>query len=142
MADRTLISPAQLNRPGGKFLYWTAFTVTVFVFTLVFLGPLYWMVTGGFKSTHEIIQSPPTYFPKHFSFDTYAAAWHHLNMARLLWNSVYYAFGALAFQLVFDVAAAYSLSKIRPVLGNLILGMMLATLMIPAAVLIVPQYVT
>ena len=48
----------------------------------------------------------------------------------------------MAFQLVFDVAAAYSLSKLRPVLGNVILGMMLLTLMIPSTVLIIPQYVT
>ena len=41
-----------------------------------------------------------------------------------------------------DVAAAYSLSKLRPVLGNVILGAMLVTLMIPATVLVVPQYLT
>jgi multiple sugar transport system permease protein len=141
-ATRTLISPAQLNRPRGRVLYWIAFTITVLVFTLVFLGPLYWMITGGFKSTHEVIQNPPTLFPKHLDPSTYQQAWSHLNMGRLLLNSVYYAFGALAFQLVFDVGAAYSLSKLRPVLGNMVLGLMLATLMIPAAVLIVPQYLT
>jgi multiple sugar transport system permease protein len=141
-STRTLISPAQLNRPRGRITYWVVFTVVVVVFTLVFLGPLYWMVTGGFKSTQEIIQNPPTAFPKHLDPGTYVAAWHHLNMARLLLNSVYYSFGALLFQLVFDVAAAYSLSKLRPVLGNVVLGLMLATLMIPSAVLIVPQYLT
>ena len=40
------------------------------------------------------------------------------------------------------MAAAYSLSKLRPVLGNVVLFLMLATLMIPATVLVVPQYVT
>jgi multiple sugar transport system permease protein len=40
------------------------------------------------------------------------------------------------------VAAAYSLSKLRPVLGNVVLFLMLATLMIPVTVLVVPQYVT
>ena len=69
-------------------------------------------------------------------------SWNRLDVGLMLWNSVYYAFGALAFQLVFDVAAAYSLSKLRPVLGNVVLFLMLATLMIPATVLVVPQYVT
>jgi multiple sugar transport system permease protein len=73
---------------------------------------------------------------------TYTDAWNRLDVAKLLWNTVYYAFGALAFQLVFDVTAAYSLSKLRPALGNVILFLMLATLMIPATVLVVPQYVT
>ena len=69
-------------------------------------------------------------------------AWNRLDVGLMLWNTVYYAFGALAFQLVFDVAAAYSLSKLRPVLGNVVLFLMLATLMIPVTVLVVPQYVT
>ena len=139
---RTLVAQTQLNRPLGKAVYWTVLTVVVVVFTLVFIGPLYWLVTGGLKSTQEVIQSPPTFFPSKIHWGTYATAWHQLKMGRLLFNTVYYAFGALAFQLVFDVAAAYSLSKLRPVLGNVILGMMLATLMIPSAVLIVPQYLT
>ncbi|MFJ9519641.1 carbohydrate ABC transporter permease [Kitasatospora sp. NPDC101801] len=139
---RTLISQTQLNRPLGRLLYRTVLVLTVAGFTLVFLGPLYWLVTGGLKSTAEVIQNPPTLFPSELHPDTYATAWRQLGMGRLLFNTLYYAFGALAFQLVFDVAAAYALSKLRPVLGNLILGMMLATLMIPAAVLIVPQYLT
>jgi multiple sugar transport system permease protein len=60
----------------------------------------------------------------------------------MMGNTLYYAFGALAFQLVFDIAAAYSLSKLRPFLGNAVLFGMLATLMIPVTVLVVPQYVT
>lgn len=145
MADtstRTLISETQLNRPFGKAVYRTVLVLVVVAFTLVFLGPLYWLVTGGLKSTQEVIQSPPTFYPHQVHTDTYTEAWSKLNMGRLLFNTLYYAFGALAFQLVFDVAAAYALSKLRPVLGNLILGMMLATLMIPSTVLIVPQYLT
>ncbi len=74
--------------------------------------------------------------------ENYQRAWEVMDLARLLLNTLYYAFGALAFQLVLDVAAAYSLSKLRPVLGKAILGMMLVTLMIPATVLVVPQYLT
>ncbi|WP_407989655.1 carbohydrate ABC transporter permease [Kitasatospora sp. CMC57] len=139
---RTLISQTQLNRPLSRLLYRTVLVLTVAGFTLVFLGPLYWLVTGGLKSTAEVIQNPPTLFPAELHPDTYVTAWRQLGLGRLLFNTLYYALGALAFQLVFDVAAAYALSKLRPVLGNLILGMMLATLMIPAAVLIVPQYLT
>ena len=43
---------------------------------------------------------------------------------------------------MFCIAAAYAFSKLRPAFGNVVLGMMLATLMVPATVLIVPQYVT
>jgi multiple sugar transport system permease protein len=139
---RTLVSHAQLRRGRGKYLYWTLLAVVVLVFTLVFIGPLYWMVTGALKSGQEIAQTPPTLFPRDPRLQNYADAWTQLDLAKLLFNTFYYAFGALAFQLVLDTAAAYALSKLRPAFGNAILGLMLATLMIPAMVLIIPQYVT
>jgi len=117
-------------------------TLVIVVFTLVFIGPLYFLFADGLKSTQEAIATPPTLYPHHVYPSTYLDAWNRLDVAKLLWNTLYYAFGALAFQLVFDVTAAYSLSKLRPALGNVILFLMLATLMIPATVLVVPQYVT
>ncbi|WP_081235819.1 carbohydrate ABC transporter permease [Streptomyces viridosporus] len=142
MPTRTLISPAQLAEPRGKALYWIVFTVVVGGFTLVFLGPLYWLVSSGFKDAQEVIRTPPTLVPETFTPENHSRAWEVMDLSSLLFNTLYYAFGALAFQLVLDVAAAYSLSRLRPVLGKAILGMMLATLMIPATVLVVPQYLT
>ena len=139
---RTLISPARLNRPAGRRIYWTLVIVVVVVATVAFIGPFYWMVTGGLKTGHEIAQVPPTLFPADPDPGNYADAWTGLDLGRLLLNTVWYAFGALAFQLIFGVTAAYAFSTLRPVLGNVVLGAMLATLMIPSTVLIIPQYVT
>jgi multiple sugar transport system permease protein len=139
---RTLISSVALNRRRGKITYRIVLTLVIVVFTLVFIGPLYFLFTDAFKSTQEIITPPPTLVPHSFVPSNFTTAWSRLDVGRLLWNTVYYAFGALVFQLVFDVAAAYSLSKLRPVLGNVVLFLMLATLMIPVTVLVVPQYVT
>jgi multiple sugar transport system permease protein len=139
---RTLVSSAQLNRPRGRVLYRVVLTLVVVIFTLVFIGPLYFLFSDGLKSTTEAVQVPPTIIPAHVHPGTYAAAWSRVGLGRLLVNTLYYAFGALFFQLIFDVAAAYSLSRLRPVLGNVIFALMLATLMIPSTVLLVPQYVT
>ena len=139
---RTLISQVQLDRPVGRTLYWIVFWTLMVLFAAVFLFPLYWMVTGGLKSAQEIVQTPPTVVPHHAHPSNYVSAWNDADLGRLIMNTVLYALGALGFQLVFDVAAAYSLSRLRPVLGNVIFALMLATLMIPATVLVVPQYVT
>ena len=139
---RTLISEVQLNRRSGKIAYRVVLTLVIVGFTLVFIGPLYFLFTDGLKSTQEVIATPPTLYPHAVHPSNYVQAWNRLDVGRMLWNSVYYAAGALAFQLVFDVTAAYSLSKLRPVFGNVVLFLMLATLMIPATVLVVPQYVT
>lgn len=140
--ERTLISRAQLNRGSGKVVYRTVFPLIAAVFALVFLFPLYWMVTGGLKSAAEVYQSPPSLLPSHPQWSNYATAWTDLNLGRLILNTVVYALGALAFQLTLDVAAAYALSKLRPALGNVVLFAMLATVMIPATVLALPQYLT
>ncbi len=112
------------------------------LFAALFLFPLYWMVTGGLKSPSEVIQTPPSLFPAHPAPHNYLTAWNDLGLGRLILNTILYAGGALIFQVVFDVAAAYALSKLRPVLGNVILFAMLAAMMIPATVLVLPQYLT
>ena len=139
---RTLVSSAQLNQPRGKIVYRVVLTLVVVVFTLVFIGPLYFLFSDGLKSTTEAVQVPPTIIPAHLHLSTYGSAWSRVGLARLLVNTLYYAFGALFFQLIFDVAAAYSLSRLRPFGGRIIFALMLATLMIPSTVLLVPQYVT
>ena len=139
---RTLISGAQLSRRRGRIIYWAVLALVIAVFTAVFIGPLYFLFSDGLKSTTEAVQVPPTLVPHHLQPGNYANAWSRVGLGRLLVNTLYYAFGALAFQLVFDVAAAYSLSRLRPVLGNVIFALMLVTLMVPATVLVVPQYVT
>ncbi|MGY3334749.1 multiple sugar transport system permease protein [Streptomyces filamentosus] len=142
MSTRTLVPPARLARPRGRAAYRASLALVLVLFTLVFLGPLYWLASSGLKDAQEVIQTPPTLIPGTFEPENYTRAWEVMDLSTLLLNTLYYAFGALAFQLVLDVAAAYSLSKLRPVLGKAILGMMLATLMIPATVLVVPQYLT
>ncbi|GAA2063369.1 carbohydrate ABC transporter permease [Catenulispora yoronensis] len=139
---RTLISRTQLATPRGKRLYWSFTTIALVLATLVFIGPLVWMATGGFKTSQELVANPPVLVPHHPSTHAFWLAWTRLDMAQLLWNTVVYAGGALLFQLIFCVAAAYSLSKLRPIFGNWILGAMLASMMIPAAALVVPQYLT
>jgi multiple sugar transport system permease protein len=140
--ERTLISGVALGSRRGKLTYRIVLTLVIVIFTVVFIGPMYVLFATGLKSTQEAIATPPTLYPHQVHLSTYTQAWSQLGVGRMLWNTVYYAFGALAFQLVFDIAAAYSLSKLRPFLGNVVLFAMLATLMIPVTVLVVPQYVT
>jgi multiple sugar transport system permease protein len=137
---RSLVSPMSLQTWHGKLIYWTVLVVIVIGFTLAFVFPLYWMVTGALKSPEELAQIPPSFFPKHFDFGVYADAWDQLQLGVFLKNTALYAGGAWLFTLAVDVTAAYALSKLRPFFGRLILGLMLATLMIPPMVLLLPTY--
>nr|BFE82509.1 carbohydrate ABC transporter permease [Planobispora longispora] len=111
-------------------------------FTAAFVFPLYWMVTGAMKTTEDLVQIPPTFLPPQFTLDAYAEAWELMDLSLLLGNTALYAGGAWLFTLAIDVTAAYALSKLRPVLGKLVLALMLATLMIPPMVIMLPAYLT
>ncbi|WP_143590629.1 carbohydrate ABC transporter permease [Thermoactinospora rubra] len=139
---RTVVSPHQLNSPWGRRVYWLVLTLVVASFTAAFVFPLYWMVTGAMKSTEELVAIPPTFLPSRFSLEAFAEAWELMDLKLLMGNTALYAGGAWLFTLTVDVTAAYALSKLRPVLGKLVLGMMLATLMIPPMVIMLPAYLT
>ncbi|GAB2808766.1 carbohydrate ABC transporter permease [Streptomyces chlorus] len=137
---RTLVSPAVLARPRGRAIYWTVFTGVVLLFALAFLFPVYWMVTGAMKSPDEVARTPPDLLPDRWNTSGYTDAWELMQLPTHLWNTVVQAAGAWLFQLVFCTAAAYALSRLRPALGNVVLGGILATLMVPAQALVVPKY--
>ncbi|MFD5872137.1 carbohydrate ABC transporter permease [Streptomyces sp. NPDC060322] len=140
--SRTIVSPLELKSRWGTKIYWALLTAIVVVFTLVFVFPLYWMVTGAMKTGEEIAQMPPTLFPEKPDLSVFADAWELFDIGLLLKNTLFYAVGAWLFALAVDVTAAYALSKLRPMFGNVILGAMLATLMIPPIVVMIPAYIT
>lgn len=142
LPSRTLVSPVALRRTRGKVIYWTVFAAVLAAFTFVFLLPMYWMVTGAMKSTPELVRTPPTLVPTRWHPANYGHAWSTMELGKYLGNTVLQAGGAWLFQLVFCTLAAYALSRLRPPLGRVILGAMLATLMVPAAAFVVPRYLT
>jgi len=141
-ATRSLISDADLNRGRGRLIYRIVLAAMAIAFIVVFFFPLYWMVTGAVKSPVELAQPVPTIFPQSWHPETFADAWKKLNIGHFLLNTAYYAIGGWLIQLIVDVAAAYALSKLRPIFGGVVLGGMLASLMLPAAALLVPSYLT
>src|SRR6202041_4197080 len=81
MADsyaRSLISSSQLNRARNKVIYRIVLTAVVVIFTLVFIGPLYFLFTDGLKSTQEAIAAPPTLYPHNVHPSNYTQAWNRL----------------------------------------------------------------
>jgi len=138
--ERTLISPMFLKR--HRVAYFTVLILMITVFAIVFVFPFYWMITSALKDPQEVIQPTPTLIPQSFHPETYAKAWNNLKIGHFFLNTAFYALGSWLFQIIIDVAAAYALSKLRPVFGGVILGAMLASLMLPMTALLVPAYLT
>lgn len=145
MADhpaRTLLPPAALRSRRGRLAYWAVFALVLVAFTAAFVLPFAWLLLGAVKSPAELARVPATVLPTEWHPETYAEAWSFMDLAKYFRNTVVVVLGAWLVQLAVDVPAAYALSKLRPVLGNAVLGLMLATLMLPASALLVPTYLT
>ncbi|SNT44912.1 multiple sugar transport system permease protein [Asanoa hainanensis] len=139
---RTLFSETEIGRGKGRVLYWVVLTLVFLLFLTVFIFPLYWMFSSAVKTPEEYAQPDPTFFPQSFVPETYQLAWDRMRIAKFFGNTALYAFGGWLIQLVFQVAVAYALSKLRPIFGRVVLGAMLASLMLPATALLIPAYLT
>ncbi|MEV4623045.1 carbohydrate ABC transporter permease [Asanoa sp. NPDC049573] len=141
-ATRTLFSEVEISRGKGRVLYWVALTLVFLLFLAIFIFPLYWMFSSAVKTPEEYAQPNPTLIPHSFVPETYQLAWDRMRIAKFFANTAFYALGGWLIQLVFQVAVAYALSKLRPIFGKVVLGAMLASLMLPATALLIPAYLT
>ena len=139
-SERTLVSPQMLKRPAGRVIYWTILGLLL-VLTLITFGPLYWMFTSALKSSIEIFQSPPTFWPLHAAWNNYVTAWNVLQYPLYFGNTVILAAGAVVLQLLVSATAAFALSKLRPAGKGIIQFIFFSTLMVPPVVYLIPQFV-
>src|SRR5690349_5119731 len=139
-SERTLVSPLSLRRPTGRVIYWLVFAALL-LSTLVTLGPLYWMFSGALKSSTEIVQTPPTFWPVHPGWENYINAWNVLNLPLYFINTLLLAVGAVLLQFLVSATAAYALSKLHPAGKNIIQFSFFCTLMVPPVVYLIPQFV-
>ena len=129
------------RRPVGRVVYWLLIAILV-AMTLATVFPLFWMFLGGLKGSSEIFRARPTLLPEAPNWDNYPTAWEHLNYTRYFLNTALIAIGSWFSQIFVAATAAYSLSKLQPVFGKIILGAFLSTLMVPATAYLIPQYLT
>jgi alpha-1,4-digalacturonate transport system permease protein len=120
---------------------WTAVTYVLLILgSLVMFTPVFWIVLSSFKSLSEIYRSPPTFFPETWVFTNYAGAIVQFPFMRYLWNSVLVTSVATVLTLWINSMAAFALSKYHFPGRNAIFVLMLATLMVPVRVIMLPVY--
>jgi multiple sugar transport system permease protein len=82
-----------------------------------------------------------TLFPSGVAWHNLAAAWNDVQVGRYFWNTVVLALGSWAMQMLVATTGGYALSVLRPRYARLVTGLLLATLFVPAVVLLVPLYI-
>ncbi len=136
-------------RPAGRALRFPRpGTVAVYLAlgagALAMLFPFYWMVITSFKDLAEINLSPPTVVPRAWHPENYLTAWNkpESTFGRYFLNSAIIALVGTALQMLCAILAAYAFARMDfPLKGPLFL-LVLATLMIPFEVTLIPNFVT
>jgi multiple sugar transport system permease protein len=109
---------------------------------VVGLGPMLWLAKAAVTPTQDTLRQPLAIFPHGIDLANLATAWARVNIDKYFLNTVVMAGGSWLVQLVVATTAGYALAVLRPRYGKLITGVVLATLFVPAIVLLVPLYLT
>ncbi len=104
--------------------------------------PLFYLLCISFKVGGEVIQYPPRLLPNALPLVNYQEAMHQAPLGRFLLNSLVVA-GAITFlQVLTAILAAYALARLEFRGKGWVLGFIVATMMVPGEVTIIPNYFT
>ncbi len=109
---------------------------------LITLLPFVWMILGSFKTSGEIIRVPPSFWPEDPSLLNYRTILTDpkLPLARFYLNSLFVSVSVVSLILFTSSLAGFIFAKYEFFGKNIAFGFILATLMIPFQVLMIPSY--
>jgi sn-glycerol 3-phosphate transport system permease protein len=110
---------------------------------LVTIGvPVYWMIIGSFKTNAEIYQVPPSWIPRAPTLVNFPEAWQSAPFGRYYVNTLITTIFGSSFEILFAVTTAYAFVFLRFPKKEWLFLVLLAALMVPAQVTILPNYLT
>ena len=119
-------------------------TVALLALAVLWLAPIAWVVVTSLKLSENIVRLPPEWIPWPATGAHYQEVlWGSSRTARIgraFLNSLVVATGSVVVVLATSAMAAYPLARMRFPGRDLIFGVLVGSLMIPNAVLLVPQY--
>ncbi len=108
---------------------------------ILMIAPFVWMVLGSFKPQGEFLRLPPTWLPEQPTFNNFQRLIDQLDMPRFFFNSIVVAAAVTVGTLIFAPMLGYALAKLQFSGKGVLMGLVLATLMLPGAAILVPQFV-
>ncbi|KTS00915.1 carbohydrate ABC transporter permease [Microbacterium testaceum] len=126
-----------LSRP--KTLAGRVFLAAVLVlFALLFLYPFAWLLAASLKPRGEVFDN--ALIPKTFMPGNYAEVWNQLPLLNWMFNSVAIALLAATSVAIMSSIVAFGFAYFRFPGRGLLFGLVLATMMLPGAVTMIPIY--
>ena len=104
------------------------------------LLPLLWMVSVSLMPVGEANVFPPAFLPSRVTLEHYRALFGRLDLGRYLVNSTLIAAAVTALSLLFNAMAGYAFAKLRFAGRDRLFGLLLAALVIPTQVAMLPLF--
>lgn len=109
--------------------------------SLVLIMPLLWMVFTSLKPMSEIVQFPPTFFPKSIQWGNYATAINSFPFWSYAKNTLIIAGSVVVGNVLSNSFIAYGFAKLEFPGKRILFALVLSTMMVPGFVTMIPQYV-
>jgi multiple sugar transport system permease protein len=109
---------------------------------ITYIMPFYWMLSSAVKTDSQVYTVPPIWFPIPQQWNNFWDAWNSQNHWLMTYNTVVlYAIPATIGTVLSSSLVAYSFSRLRWIGRDTLFAFVLATLMIPAWVRLVPLFI-
>jgi multiple sugar transport system permease protein len=107
---------------------------------LIMLLPLVWMLVTSLETPAQTLHFPPVLWPSKWQFVNYATAVRQSAFGRWFWNTLVVTTTVVASNLVLCSLAAYAFARVRFLGRGIIYFILLATLMVPLQVVLIPTF--
>lgn len=118
----------------GKTFLW----IVLIAFSLLFLYPFAWLLASSLKPRQEVFDN--SLWPKTFTPQNYVEVWNQLPLLSWIGNSIIIALLAAGLVAISSSVVAFGFAYFKFPGRTLLFGLVLATMMLPGAVTMVPQY--
>jgi len=120
--------------------FWWIYLLLIIV-GVALMAPLVWLISSSLKDQGKIFTIPPEWIPNPVKWDNYAKVFDQVPFGRFYWNSVIVTFFSTAGNVVSASLVAFGFARLRFPGRNLLFLVLLATVMIPYHVTLIPTYV-
>jgi multiple sugar transport system permease protein len=121
----------------SRVLQWLLYLLLGLI-TLAFVYPFLWLLSASFKPRSQVFDN--RLIPKTFTFDNYLEVWDQAPMALWLFNTALVTVLATVTVTISSAMVAWGFSYFRFRGRNALFGVVLATMMLPGAVTMIPTF--
>lgn len=114
--------------------------IIVFILAILFLLPLFWLLTNTFKTSAEIYQMPPDILPKNWFMGNLQELFSGQPTVQWITNSFIVSFFTGLLSVVVSALAAYGFAKLTFRGSTFLFLLVIASIMIPKETFIVPLF--